>query len=339
GAGEIPPDAGTPKAGSFKGSAQLGVIPQGDLTAQLALEAVPVQRALALIPKAAEQAGGAFSGHVDLRVPAGRLKDPTAWEASGDITAKRLQLYGMTLEDAAVAVKLHGGVASVQAAHGHLADSPVSASAELRLTDSYPFTGKLSLAKADLAALQQLASELRPPLFVTGNLDTAAEVTGTLSPFVFQASGSGTASDLVVEQLKIGSLRLRWQGDAERISVTDIQADLYSGKLNGNAVLPLRISVAGNVDVRVDDLDVGTLSRDVPRLPIHLDGRASGRLEGTLSPAPQGRAREFSSKLELQAVQLRVQGIPTERLHGSIDYRNQALSYRLEGETLGGRFD
>src|SRR5205814_8281199 len=43
-------------------------------------------------------------------------------------------------------------------------------------------------------------------------------------------------------------------------------------------------------------------------------------------------------KLEIQAPQLRVQGIPDERLHGSVDYRNHALTYQLEGETLGGRF-
>src|SRR5262249_14240293 len=30
--------------------------------------------------------------------------------------------------------------------------------------------------------------------------------------------------------------------------------------------------------------------------------------------------------------------IPTERLHGSIEFRNKALTYQFEGETLGGRF-
>ena len=79
--------------------------------------------------------------------------------------------------------------------------------------------------------------------------------------------------------------------------------------------------------------------RDSPNMPVRLDGRATGQLEGSLSAAEAGRPREFTSKLELQAPQLRVQGIPTERLHGSIDYRNQAVTYRFEGETLGGRFN
>src|SRR5207245_1461636 len=106
----------------------------------------------------------------------------------------------------------------------------------------------------------------------------------------------------------------------------------------GTALLPLRPSVAGNVEVGIRDLDVGALSTDVPKMPVRLEGRASGRLEGTLNTAAPEKPRQFSAKLELQAPQLRVQGIPTERLRASIDYRDKTSTYRLEGETLGGRF-
>src|SRR5262249_2126549 len=35
---------------------------------------------------------------------------------------------------------------------------------------------------------------------------------------------------------------------------------------------------------------------------------------------------------------LRVQGVPADRLHGQLSYREQAILYDLEGETLGGTF-
>lgn len=323
--------------GSFHGSARLQVIPSGDLTAYVKLQAIPLDRTLAFMPKVAEQARGAFSGNMDVRVPATELKNPAAWQASGTITAERLELYGLALERAAVVLRVSQGTAAIQAARAILEQTPIAASAELGLTDPYPFTGKLDL-QADLAALQHLSPEVKLPVPVRGNFHAAAEIKGTLEPFVAHTSGTGTSLDLAIDRLSIGALRFGWQSDLERVRVTDVQARLYGGELSGSAVLPLQAKLPGQIDVRIQDLDVGSLSKDVPNLPIRLEGRATGRLEGTLSAADKGRPREFTSKLELQAPQLRVQGIPTERLHGSVDYRNQAVTYQFEGETLGGRF-
>jgi translocation and assembly module TamB len=337
--GQIPaePDAGS-KAGLFNGTARLEVIPSGELTAQLTLDAIPLARALALMPKTAEQAHGVFSGTVDARVPAARLRDTAAWKASGTVSSQRLELYGLALEDATVALRIDQGLGSIQIARGRLEGAPVTGAAELRLVKPHAFTGRINLQKADLAAIQHLSPGVKPPVSISGQLDAAADVKGMLDPFNFQTTGNGTVISLAVDQLTVGTLRLRWEGDRESIKMTDLQASLYGGELSGSAVLPIQPSAAGNVDVRIQNLDVGALSKDVPALPIQLEGRATGRLEGTLSAVETGRPREFTSKLELQAPQLRVQGIPTEHLHGSLDYRNQALTYQFEGETLGGRF-
>jgi hypothetical protein len=326
------------KAGSFDGTAQLEVIPEGDLTARLRLQAIPLDGALAFLPKAAEQARGAFSGNMDIRVPASKLKDLAAWNASGAITAERLDLYGLALEDVALSLQVHQGNASLQLTRGKLEETPLTAAAELHLADPYPFTGKLSIPNADLAALQHLSPDVKPPVSIQGQLEVAGDITGSLSPFAFHTSGHGTAKSLALDQLKIGALGFRWAGDSDRIRVSDLQAHLYSGELTGFAVLPLRAASAGSIEVRIQNLDVGALSQDVPNLPVRLEGRANGRLDGTLTGTEGARPREFSSKLELQAPQLRVQGIPTERLNALINYRNHVLTYQMEGETLGGRF-
>jgi translocation and assembly module TamB len=296
-----------------------------------------LKRALALIPNAAEQARGAFSGNVDVRVPAAKLRDVAGWEVSGSVTAQHLEFYGLALENTALLLGLHQGIATIQAAPGRLLETPITASAELRLAGAYPFTGKLSLQKADLAAFERLAPEVKPPFSLSGQLSATADFQGTLSPFVLETSGSGTADALSVEQLKVGTLSFHWASDLDRIKVTDVQAKLYGGELSGSSDIPLRATVIGNVRVRIQDLDVGAASKDVPNMPMRLEGRATGQLEGSLSAAEAGRPRKFTSKVELQAPQLRVQGIPTERLHGSVDYRDEAATYRFEGETLGGR--
>ena len=326
------------KAGAFDGTAQLDVIPAGDLTARLRLEAIPLSGALAFLPKAAEAGAGHFSGNVEVRVPATKLKDPEAWNASGTITAPRLELYGLALEHVALLLRVHQGNASLQLMRGSLEETPVTATAELHLAHPYPFTGKLNLQNADLAALQHLSPDMKPPVSIRGQVDVGADINGSLGPFVFHTSGGGTAKNVALDRLQIGALGFRWEGDPNRLKVSDLRARLYGGELTGSAVLPLRAALPGSVEVRIQNLDVGVLSQDVPNLPIRLEGRATGRLEGTLSAAEGGRPREFTSKLELQAPQLRVQGIPTERLHASVNYRNHVLTYQIEGETLGGQF-
>src|SRR5262249_38055922 len=162
-------------------------------------------------PKAAEQSHGVFSGTIEVRVPASKLRDSAAWQATGNLIARRLEVYGLALENAEVSLLLHQGSASIQVVRGSMAESPVTGSAALRLVDPSPFPGKLSLQKADLAALQPLTRELRPPVSIRGQSEVTADVKGTLSPLAFHASGRGTVNDLAVDKLTISALRFRWQ--------------------------------------------------------------------------------------------------------------------------------
>src|SRR4029453_16287104 len=76
----------------------------------------------------------------------------------------------------------------------------------------------------------------------------------------------------------------------------------------------------------------------VKAIPVRLEGRAGGTFDGTLQTAKEGNGRAFTSRTDLSAARLRVQGIPAERLQGSVDYRAGEVEYKLEGRTLGGSF-
>ena len=94
--------------------------------------------------------------------------------------------------------------------------------------------------EANLAVLEHLAAPVGLPVSIGGWLDMDADMKGTLEPFAFLTSGTGTANDLAVNQLKIGTLRFRWEGDADRIHLNDVRARLYGGELSGSGVLPLQ---------------------------------------------------------------------------------------------------
>src|SRR5262249_56382854 len=65
---------------------------------------------------------------------------------------------------------------------------------------------------------------------------------------------------------------------------------------------------------------------------------APGPIGGPTPRAGKDGGRPASVRLDLTAPRLRVQGIPAERLAGSVDYRKGDIVYNLQGETLGGRF-
>lgn len=332
------PKEGQARAGTFEGTARLGVVPEGDFTADLKLTEIP----LAEVLRAAgvkEEVGGAVSGTANVRVPSGRLRDLTAWQGSGKLTAGRVRAYGWALTDAAATARVGKGVLTVRDVTGKLEGAAVSGSAEARLTAPYRYEGKLDLAKGDLASLRRLAPDLRPPLAVAGQFSVTAEVSGTLSPFTAKLSGSGSGQDVKVEKVAVDSLRFRWATEDDRLKLTDVKAGLYGGEVTGSADVPLGAKRDGKVDLRFDGVDVGALVRDIPAVPLRLEGKAAGTVKGTLTAAPAGGERSFDADVELSAPKLRVQNLPTEKLTGTFSYRKGTGEYHLKGGLLGGTFE
>jgi translocation and assembly module TamB len=333
-----PKDLPPPAPGRLDGTARYQVIPQGDLTAQLKLEHIPLAQILAFVPGGARGTQGVFSGTVRARAPATGLRNLDAWDVSGTIQTERAEAYGWALTAAQARLGLALGVLTLSDLHGQLEGMPVQGSAEVRLASPYRYQGQATVRKGDLAASRRLASQLRPPVALTGHFEADTRFEGTLRPLTLNTSGTGTARDLEVERVKAGSLTFGWKNDPDRLRLTDLRAELYDGKVTGSAVLPLKPTVAGNVEIQLKDVDVAALGKAVPAVPVRLEGRASGSLDATLAAAVPGKERTITAKVELEAPRLRIQGIPAEKLHGTVDYRNKTVDYRVEGETLGGTF-
>ncbi len=326
----------TSKEGTFEGTARLGLVPEGDLSADLTLTKIPLARVMRAAGVKGEVAG-AVSGSANLRVPSGKLRDLGAWEGSGKLRADRVGAYGWALTDAGATVRVAKGLLTVRDVTGKLEGAPVSGSAEAKLTAPYTCEGKLELAKGDLASLQRLAPTVRPPLAVAGQFGITAEVNGSLSPFTVKVSGSGTGKDVKVEKVSVEKLSFRWSVAGDALKLSDLKAGLYGGEVTGGADVPLSAKREGKIDLRIEGVDAGALVRDVPALPLRLEGKVGGTVKGTL-PAANGE-RFFDADVDLSAPKLRVQGLPTEKLTGTVSYHKGVGEYHLKGGLLGGTFD
>ncbi len=328
---------GKADTGTFDGTARLGLIPEGDLTADLTLTEIPLAQVLAAAG-VKEEAGGSVSGKANLRVPAGKLRDPAAWEGGGKVTAPRVAAYGWALTDVSATVRADKGRLTVRDLAGKLEGAPVSGSAEGKLTAPYTYEGKLELAKGDLSSLQRLAPGVRPPLAVAGRFGLSAEVNGTLSPFTAKVTGTGTGTDVKVEKVTLNRLDFHWSESNDTLKLTDLKAGLYGGEVTGGADVPLAAKRDGKLDLRVEGVDVGELVRDVPAIPLRLEGKVGGTVKGTL-PAVDDGSRRFDADIDLAAPKLRVQGVPTEKLTGTASYHKGVGEYHLKGGLLGGTFE
>jgi uncharacterized protein involved in outer membrane biogenesis len=325
-----------PNAGTFQGTARLGLIPEGDLTADLTLTEVPLAQVLSAAG-VKEEAGGAVSGTANLRAPAGKLRDPATWEGSAKLSAARVAAYGWALTDAGFTVRVGKGVLTVSDVTAKLEGAPVSGSAEGKLTPPYTYEGKLELAKGDLTSLQRLAPSVRPPLAVAGQFTLAAAVNGTLSPFTAKVTGTGTGRDVKVERFSVDRLSFNWSKADDTLKLTDIKTGLYGGEVTGSAAVPLSAKGEGGLDLTIKNVDAGELVRDVPAVPLRLEGKVSGTVRGSL-PEEKGE-RRLDADVDLSAPKLRVQGLPTEKLTGTVTFRNGSGEYHLKGGLLGGTFE
>jgi uncharacterized protein involved in outer membrane biogenesis len=337
--GRLPTPQPGMSAGSFWGTARLGVRPLGDLSAKLEVDNLPLDQVLALLPGAVQGSEGVLSGKVSARAPSNRLTDPAAWEATATLSSAHLRAYGLNLADSSAQLALAHGVARVEDFHGRLEGGPVQTSGELSLAAPYKYTAKVGLQDVDLAGLNRLAPDFRPPVALAGKLRFDADLHGELRPATLSASGSARASDLEVEGLKIDSLALDWVKNLKDWSLRSIRVRLYGGEVTGSAVVPVAPSAEGKADLRLKDVDAQAFSKAVQTVPVKLEGQVSGTVSGKLTPEKAGRPRSLSADIELSAPRLRVQGIPTQRVTGGVEYRpGGAAEYHLQGESLGGRF-
>jgi hypothetical protein len=172
---------------------------------------------------------------------------------------------------------------------------------------------------------------------IAGRFGIAAEVGGTLSPLTTKFTGTGTGEDVKIENVRIASLRFHWARPDDVLKLTDVSAKLYGGEATGSADIPLNAKRDGKLDLRFENLDVGALAKDVPAVPLTLDGKASGSVKGTLTMTAEGRS--FEGNLDLNSPRLVIQGLPTDKLTGTLTYKKGVGEYRLKGGLLGGTFE
>jgi hypothetical protein len=325
-------------AGKLDGKASVQVVPRGDFQATLQLDRVPLGVVLSLLPQAKGEAAGVLSGKVQARAPLEKLSDPATWRGSANLSAPTLELYGLTLSKTSASLSIEEARAKLTTLKADVAGAPLTGDGELQLKGDYPFKAEVHLGQADLNALNRLSPSFRSPVEIRGRAQLDGSIKGTLKPFAFDGSGRIAARDLMAEGFKVDDLSFNWLKDKNGLKINEIKADLYGGNVGGSALVPLSAAATGTANLRLRDVDMQAIAKSLPSFPIRLEGKVSGTVQGELATPKKGEVRAWTTDVELTAPKLRIQGIPAEKLTGSLASHGGKTSYDLKGESLGGTF-
>ena len=336
--GQMPAPNKAKSTGKFNGDARVQVVPSGDLQASLKLDQIPLATLLSVVPQVGQQVTGAVSGTVQARAPLEKLGDPASWRGATNLSAPRMEVYGIPLRNAAVGLIVDEAKARLSTFKADLEGAPLTGKGEIQFKDDYPFQAEIILARGDLTSLNRLAPAFRPPFELKGRTQLEGTAKGTLKPFHFDTNGKLHATNLVVERFTVDDVAFRWSKDKNDLKLDAIKMNLYGGSVTGTARLPLSAAAPGGAKLAISNLNVQAMAKALPAFPVRLEGKISGTVQGKLSAAAGDRPRTWTSDLEVTAPKLRVQGIPAEKLKGNIASNGGKTSYHLQGETLGGTF-
>ena len=313
-------DAGTGTAkrlpaGTVTGSAKITDVPDGLFTAELTVDGVPLAVLLPRLGVPALVSGGSASGTVSARVPAPKIRDAAAWDATGDLTLRGVDLAGRTLETAAAELTLKenrftlADLAAVIEGHG------VTGGAGVTLDAPFPFTAKLQLPGADAADLGRLLGELAPDLAATGRYAARVNATGTVDPLRYDARGALRGGPLTVEGVALRSLSADVAATPDAVSLTSLAADLGTaenpgGSLAGSVKVGLTGAQKFSADLTLDAVDLAAL----PPLAEATGGPVAGTVTGDLKVSGSRDPLELVAAGTLDGKALTVLGVTAETL-------------------------
>lgn len=174
-------------------------------------------------------------------------------------------------------------------------------------------TGQVTLAPALAWDLSLKAADLDPGRQYPG-LDGRISLTATSQGNLTDGFGYQLQTGAALRGYPPARLTASGSGTASAVAVDSLRLDALNGRIDGNARLTLAPALAWEANLTAANLDPGTLQRDWP-------GRIGGRLETRGSLGPDGP--DLTARLDGLGGQLR--GYPV-RVDGNLGLKGQTLT-------------
>lgn len=285
---------------------------------------------------------GRLSVRVQAAFPVDTASDVKTYRFQGEADLPRLNLAGFATTNVHSRLRYAEGVLVLEELRGETsgAGKPGSfaGTARYQVAPAGDLTATLKLDRVPLdAAFMQLPGANGAGT-LSGNVRFRAPGDRLRDATAWEVAGVARSERLSAFGLTLTDASATLTVARGTASLKDLQGTIYRGTVAGSVALPLKAGAEGDVALRLADVDAAALARDVAVIPFRLEGRVSGSVNGKFIALAADKPRGITADVELTAPSLRLQGVPIERVRGSVAYRGGAGSYRLEGELAGGTF-
>jgi hypothetical protein len=289
---------------------------------------------------------GKVTVRVTAAVPVGSVTSRKAYRFQGTITSEAFRFEGLEAKGVRADLDYRDGVLTLRELRATLPtgdgpDGTLSGTAKVEVEPRRDLSATLLLTDVPLDQLARALPAVSIP--IAGRLSGRAEfrtAIDTLSdPTTWNGSARVDVRTLSWGTKEAGQLSAKATLTKGVLNLSEANAELFRGRIEGSADVPLTNSTAGKLAVTFQDIDSAEAIRLFPDFPVPLTGRISGRVSANASPVRDDKPRVIDANLDLSAKSMTVQGIPAERLTGKVSVVAGSAEYQLEGHSLGGTFD
>jgi hypothetical protein len=312
--------------GQIAGSADLPLSPAGDLTTQLTVTRLPVERLLAAFPGLENLAQGRLSGEIRGSVDPGQMTDPAAWRLTGNVNLENVTSQGLPPLHALAQLQAENGVLSLSRLDGVMRSAKFGGFGRMALTAPYRYNLDVLLNDPQIGWVNDLPADLRPPVTLQGTLRLSGRVRGQLEPFLWRLESEAVATQLRVGESNLAALsgdvtaRGEWDSAAAPDLFPEPRPDEHPWRVGG----VLRAAEARIAGVLVDALEA-TVNIDEQQLEMTgLQAALYGGMARGSSSFPWSEQGEAQLALQLQRVEL-----------GELLDDLDAIDFPLRGEAEG----
>ena len=308
--GEAAEGAAEAESPPIRASGSLPINPLGELSLTLEVDQVALAGLAPLLPPAVDCEGnpidaaepplaGTVSATLSATVPARRVAQPTAWDASGPVRFRDVRYRSLPPLSGAAVVTARNGTLRVELSRATGPGVEASGLLTLGMLAPYPIDGQIEATATDDPLLAAL--NLRPSwLSVAGPTRLTGAITGALAAAPITFAGLAQSDGLT---LGLGSARVpvagqvRATADADAIRFSEADLRVAGGSLTGSVLVSLkdRCDLARTRDSAIDatfaNIEAAAV-RTALRLPENqtaLAGKVNGEVNLTVPHSRWGQ--------------------------------------------------
>lgn len=255
--------------------------------------------------------GGTSAGRIDITIPADKLQDVAAWQATGAATIDDLAVNGVDIRTARASLDVRDQSLVVAPLQVTLRRGGIAAAVRGNLK-----TGQVAVnyvaQDIRLADFENVLPEFARP--VSGLASLNGSILADLTQLSFTAAGTCRFREVAWRGLRLAAGQFGFAASQYGVRVADLSAQAYGGTLAASGTLPFDARVAGAVDAQWQDIDGGAIAADLDWLPRGLIARLRGSVHLKLPPGKNRDVASLQGNARLDAANIAGWGLRNGRL-------------------------